>query len=941
MTIEEHTLPGEYHSSKDGTHFIFDKLIEKPENDEREYRLIRLANEMEVLLIHDSKSDKAAASMNVHVGSSSNPDNIQGLAHFLEHLLFLGTTKYPRDNDYTQYLAQHSGSRNAFTGPENTNFYFDVGRDHIEGALDRFAQFFIAPMFNSDCQERELNAIESEYKLNLQTDLKRLYNLDKHLSSHENPYWKFAVGNVITLRDIPAQEGINVRDEIIKFYHKYYSSNIMKLVILGQALRFPISSVSTHYASKPTAILAHIIGHEGTGSLMSLLKRQGWVTLFSAYSSEVALGHDIFFIKTQLTKEGLLHYEDIIVIIFQYIKMLQEGGVDSDIFEEYKSLTDMKFRYMDQQRAATFVQEIGRSMHKGYAPEQIISGAHLLRDIDPKLVMGYIRELRIDNWKAEVVSTDLSIVPGGAFTETERWYGTEYHLTKVSTALLERLQNLELHPELHLPSRNPYIPTSFDCHRTETLTATLNNPALIKQTPVMRLWHKKDDTFWVPKVNIFFRLFSGFAIATPENMVQTILFVRVVTDTLGEESYGALLAGLSYKLTSNIRGIFLEISGYSDKASVLLEKVLMTIKTQSTTTVDPQQFKRIKEVLDADLKNREQQQVATHALIVTKFLNEERMWQDPELLKALHDVTLETVQAFLPQLLARVHIEGLVHGNLTETQALHAGEIVERVLASKALFPSQQIQGRSVLLPEGFKGTHSRPVPNPAEVNSAIDYYIQFLNQTSPEVVARKTDRILAQLMTQIMEEPSFSQLRTIEQLGYGVYCLFRTSGSNVGLSITMFSARDPVYLEQRIEEFLKGRFAQLLETMTEDVLQKHARSLVQNKLEKAKNLTQETEKYWKHISSGDYDFSQDQEEAAEMEKISLDQVRQFFEERVLPSASRCTKLSVHMRSQKVADEKLELTPGTVLIKEVEELKAGLKLSGTLVPVQDLNCFVR
>jgi insulysin len=101
-------------------------------------------------------------------------------------------------------------------------------------------------------------------------------------------------------------------------------------------LRFPISNLSAHYATRPNNILSHLIGHEGTGSLMSLLKRQGWVSFFGAYSQEVVLGYYNFCILTRLTKEGLLHYEDIIVIIFQYIKMLQERGVDSHIFEEVK-----------------------------------------------------------------------------------------------------------------------------------------------------------------------------------------------------------------------------------------------------------------------------------------------------------------------------------------------------------------------------------------------------------------------------------------------------------------------------------------------------------------------------------------------------------------------------------------------------------------------------
>lgn len=70
-------------------------------------------------------------------GSLSDPPNIAGLSHFCEHMLFLGTQKYPKENEYSQFLSEHAGSSNAFTSGEHTNYYFDVCHEHLEGALDR------------------------------------------------------------------------------------------------------------------------------------------------------------------------------------------------------------------------------------------------------------------------------------------------------------------------------------------------------------------------------------------------------------------------------------------------------------------------------------------------------------------------------------------------------------------------------------------------------------------------------------------------------------------------------------------------------------------------------------------------------------------------------------------------------------------------------------
>lgn len=159
---------------------------------------------------------------------------LQGQAHAVEHLLFMGTEKYPKENEYSQYLAAHSGSSNAYTARTETNYYFEVGQEHLHGALDRFAQFFIAPLFLEDCLDRELRAVDSEFKKNLQQDTYRLHQLGKSLANPNFPYFHFSTGNLITLRDEPAARGINVRDEFLKFHAKYYSANEMKLVIVGR-----------------------------------------------------------------------------------------------------------------------------------------------------------------------------------------------------------------------------------------------------------------------------------------------------------------------------------------------------------------------------------------------------------------------------------------------------------------------------------------------------------------------------------------------------------------------------------------------------------------------------------------------------------------------------------------------------------------------------------
>lgn len=80
------------HSRSAGVERLAD-TIDKPLLDDRSYRVVRLPNQLEALLIHDADTDKASAAMDVNVGSFSDVKELPGIAHAVEHLLFMGTEK--------------------------------------------------------------------------------------------------------------------------------------------------------------------------------------------------------------------------------------------------------------------------------------------------------------------------------------------------------------------------------------------------------------------------------------------------------------------------------------------------------------------------------------------------------------------------------------------------------------------------------------------------------------------------------------------------------------------------------------------------------------------------------------------------------------------------------------------------------------------------------
>ncbi|WP_239644369.1 insulinase family protein, partial [Nitrincola lacisaponensis] len=194
--------------------------------DNREFDAFVLPNQLKVLLISDPEAEKAAASMDVAVGSGANPEAIPGLAHFLEHMLFLGTEKYPEADSYQSFISANGGSHNAFTAYENTNYFFDIRPQALPGALDRFSRFFIDPLFSPEYVERERHAVESEFQARRRDDRRRAHEVSKQVMNPAHGWSRFAVGDLRSLSD---QEDLAIRDALIDFYHQYYSANLMSL----------------------------------------------------------------------------------------------------------------------------------------------------------------------------------------------------------------------------------------------------------------------------------------------------------------------------------------------------------------------------------------------------------------------------------------------------------------------------------------------------------------------------------------------------------------------------------------------------------------------------------------------------------------------------------------------------------------------------------------
>ena len=206
----------------------------KSSSDPRTYKAVVLPSGLRVMLISDPSSPAAAAAVDVPAGSMMDPDELDGLAHYVEHLVFAGSAAHPGATEWDDFLASRGGSSNAFTGDEHTAYYFDVDAAHLRGALARFADMLAAPLFAPDAMEREAEAIDAEHAKNALVDEWRVEQLIRSTSSSSHPYHRFGTGTRATLLTEPRSRGVDVRAELVHWVTKYHTADLVRLCVVGK-----------------------------------------------------------------------------------------------------------------------------------------------------------------------------------------------------------------------------------------------------------------------------------------------------------------------------------------------------------------------------------------------------------------------------------------------------------------------------------------------------------------------------------------------------------------------------------------------------------------------------------------------------------------------------------------------------------------------------------
>ncbi|MGM0449861.1 MAG: insulinase family protein [Pseudomonadota bacterium] len=883
---------------------VSDRLTpESGPGEAAQYRYLTLENGLGALLISDSRADKAAAALDVHVGAGADPDDRPGLAHFTEHMLFLGTETYPDPGEYKSFINSHGGSHNAYTSGLDTNYFFNVEPDFLEPALDRFSEQFRVPTFAAELIDRERNAVASEFSAHRRNDGRRFWSALKEAFPEGHPLSRFTVGNLETL----SNENNELRDETVEFYEQHYSANLMELVVIGPQsldqlesfvaprfspvanrghdaprypepflesdqlprllevdairdtrqlqLTFPIPSTEDDYRNKPLSYLSHLIGHEGSGSLHAVLKNAGLIDELSAGQSMDTGDQAMMNISMSLTPEGRERWQELVRLTFDYLDLIRENGIRQVYFEEQQQLNDIELRFRERDKPIREASTLASRLHR-VAPEDVIIAPWLYETYEPSVYRELLTHLQPDN----VLVSILAPRDKTDGWETTRWYDTPYRFSGLDADGLaeehEKANNLEL------PEPNPFIPEDLSLVAGDDMP----RPRAMGDDPI-ELWFARDTQFEAPRANVYLSLRSPAATGSPRNVVLTRLLAETVRDELNALAYPARIAGLDYQVYSHLRGITIKISGYSDKLPGLMREVLERLRYPEHS---PERIQtRLQQIRDdlANAAERRPYEIASSS-VHEQLL--ENVFPHAARLEAAQNLTPEDLKAHVDQFYQSLDPVMLVHGNMTRAAALNTRAQVTS-LVMEDVESTDVPRARVRRLAEGDQTLD-------VSVRHSDQGYLRYFQGEDSDYATRARFRLLAQLLS----SPFYERLRTNQQMGYIVQGTYYPMLESPGIGFIVQSPDNGFEaIDESVATFLKKQESRLAE-LDAETLEREKQAVISGLEQDDTRLSEVADRYWQEIDRKNLDFDQREQLIEAVRAIDHDALMETYREAIL-----------------------------------------------------------
>lgn len=191
-----------------------------------DYKLSTLPNSLRVLTVPMPSLESVTVTVWVKTGSRNEEKRLNGISHFLEHMVFKGSKKRPTAKDLAEAVDSFGGEQNAFTSKDWTSFYIKSGTGKVEEAIDVLSDMVLNPLIESEEIDRERGTIIQELAMNEDDPKTKIYDVFEEGAFS---------GNSLGWEIIGSQKSLTVmkRPDFVDYRSQHYYPQNMLVTIAG------------------------------------------------------------------------------------------------------------------------------------------------------------------------------------------------------------------------------------------------------------------------------------------------------------------------------------------------------------------------------------------------------------------------------------------------------------------------------------------------------------------------------------------------------------------------------------------------------------------------------------------------------------------------------------------------------------------------------------
>ncbi|MEE3660795.1 pitrilysin [Brenneria sp. g21c3] len=884
------------------------QTIRKSEKDPRQYQAIKLDNGMTVLLVSDPQATKSLASLALPVGSLEDPDSQLGLAHYLEHMVLMGSKRYPQPEALAEFLKKHGGSHNASTASYRTAFYLEVENDALQPAVDRLADAIAEPLLDPANADRERHAVNAELTMARSSDGHRMAQIGAETLNPAHPSSRFSGGNLETLSDKP---GSKLHDELVKFYQRYYSANLMKGVIYSNQplpslaklaaqtfgrianhdaevapiavpattqqqrgimihyvpaqprkqlrIEFRVDNNSQAFRSKTDTYISYLIGNRSQNTLSDWLQKEGLVESIGAGADPVIdRNGGVFSISASLTDKGLARRDEVIAAIFNYLQQIRREGIQPRYFDEIARVLDLDFRYPSISRDMDYIEWLVDTMLR-VPVEHTLDAMYLADRYDAAAIAERLDYMTPQNARIWLIS------PNEPHNKVAYFVDAPYQVDSIPAETFARWRHLGQKISLTLPAINPYIPDDFSLIKADT---RITSPKMLLQQPGLRVLYMPSRYFAdEPRAEITVLLRNSAARSTARNQVLFALNDYLAGLALDELSYQASIGGISFSTNSH-DGLAINANGYTQRLPQLL---LALVDGYASFSPTEDQLQQAKSWYLQQLDSVEKAKAFEQAIQPIQALSQVPYTERAERRRLLKDIRLQDVIDYRNLLLQKATPEILVVGNLLPEKVI---ELAQTLKARLQCDGDDFWRSDEVNVSQPQRADLQKPGSSTDSALAAV--YI-------PTGYGEAQSMAYSSMLGQIIQPWFYNQLRTEEQLGYAVFAFPMSVGRQWGIGFLLQSnSKQPAYLYQRYQDFYQ-KAEKRLRAMSAEEFAQYKQGMINELNQRPQTLNEEVSRLRNDLNRENFAFDTREKIIAETKALTVEQLADFFHQALKP----------------------------------------------------------